>query len=130
MIFSIIDESTIASNAVANNASVVENNDATISTFMAPVVTSFIAPPVSYAKHFPNILKIEVFAGENFIRWQERIFDVLDMHVVAWVLTDPKTNDNVESWTHENKVCSHSILSTLSNELFDVFYSYKEAKEI
>ena len=31
---------------------------------------------------------------------------------------------------HANKVCRHTILTTLSNELFDVFYAYKEAKVI
>ncbi|KAG4954413.1 hypothetical protein JHK85_040780 [Glycine max] len=29
-----------------------------------------------------------------------------------------------------NKVCCHTLLNTLSNELFDVYFSYKEAKEI
>ena len=52
------------------------------------------------------------------------------MHGVAWVFTDPKTNDNAKAWTHVNKVCRHSILSTLSNELFDVYCSYKEVKKI
>ncbi|XP_060964774.1 uncharacterized protein LOC133033727 [Cannabis sativa] len=41
-----------------------------------------------------------------------------------------KTNTNVDAWTHANKVCRHTILSTLSNDLFDVYCSYKEAKEI
>ena len=52
------------------------------------------------------------------------------MHGVTWVLTDPKTNDNAIAWTHGNKVCRHSILSTLSNELFDIYCSYKETNEI
>ncbi|CAL8992693.1 unnamed protein product [Prunus brigantina] len=29
-----------------------------------------------------------------------------------------------------NKICRHTILSTLSNELFDIYCSYKTAKEI
>jgi hypothetical protein len=52
---------------------------------------------VSLAKPFLDISKIEFFGRENFRRWQERIFGVLDMHEVVWVLTDPKTNDNVEA---------------------------------
>ncbi|KAF7803581.1 Retrovirus-related Pol polyprotein from transposon TNT 1-94 [Senna tora] len=33
-------------------------------------------------------------------------------------------------WLQANKVCRHTILSTLSNELFDIYSVYKEAKTI
>ncbi|KAG5226822.1 gag-pol polyprotein [Salix suchowensis] len=97
-----------------------------------PAATAPLPRPttVSLSKPFPDISKIEVFSGENFRRWQERIFGVLDLHGVAWVLADPKDAENAEAWTHGNKVCRHSILNTLSNELFDVYCSYKEAREI
>jgi hypothetical protein len=52
------------------------------------------------------------------------------MYRVVWVLIDIKTNDNAETWTHVNKVWRHFILSTLSNELFDVYCSYNKANEI
>ena len=45
-------------------------------------------------------------------------------------MTDEKLNQNVEDWIYANKVCHHTILITLSNDLFDVYYSYKEAKSI
>ena len=59
---------------------------------------------MSLAKLFLDISNIEVFAGENFRRWQERIFGVLDMHEIVWVHTDPMTNDNAVPWTYENKL--------------------------
>ena len=37
---------------------------------------------------------------------------------------------NTEAWTHTSKVCGHTILTTLSNKLFDVYCAYKEAKVI
>ena len=37
---------------------------------------------------------------------------------------------NFEAWTYVNKVCRHTIITTLSNELFDVYCAYKEAKVI
>ena len=37
---------------------------------------------------------------------------------------------NTEACAHANKVCRHTILSTLSNELFDVYWAYKEVKVI
>ncbi|EOY30206.1 Beta-galactosidase 7-like protein [Theobroma cacao] len=78
-------------------------------------------PSASYAKPFPDISKIEVFDGRNFKRWQERIFSILDVHGVAFALIDSKPDDvkMLEPWMHANKVCRHTIISTLSNELFD-----------
>ena len=61
-------------------------------------------PTIPYAKPFPDIPKIEVFGGENFKRWQERMFIVLDMHGVAWVLSEPKTDANAEARMYGNKV--------------------------
>jgi hypothetical protein len=89
-----MDGNTTADNIVALNNVVIENSAVIIS-----IVTNFAvaAAIVSLAKPFLDISKIEFFGRENFRRWQERIFGVLDMHEVVWVLTDPKTNDNVEA---------------------------------
>lgn len=38
----------------------------------------------------PNVSKIEVFGGQNFRRWQECVYDILDMSEVAFALTEPK----------------------------------------
>jgi hypothetical protein len=114
-----MDRNTTAYNAVVLNNIVDENS----TTAISPITNSIATVIVSLAKPFPNISKIEVFAEENFRRWQERIYGVLDMYEVAWVFTNPKTNDNAIAWTHGNKVCRHSILCTLSNELFNVYCS-------
>ena len=37
---------------------------------------------------------------------------------------------NTKAWTHANKVCRHTILITLSNELFKVYFACKESKVI
>jgi len=89
-----MDGNTTADNIVALDNVVIENSAVIIS-----IVTNFavVAAIVSLAKPFLDISKIEFFGRENFRRWQERIFGVLDMHEVVWVLTDPKTNDNVEA---------------------------------
>ena len=52
------------------------------------------------------------------------------MHEVACLLSTKNTLANTEAWTHANKVYRHTILTTLSNELFDVYCTYKEAKVI
>ena len=52
------------------------------------------------------------------------------MHGVAWLLSTTNTSVNTEVWAHTNKVCYHTILTTLPNEFFDVYCAYKEAKVI
>ena len=49
------------------------------------------------------------------------------------ILTDPKPKSDskdLSKWENENKEVRHAIPSTLINELFDVYYQYKVAKEI
>lgn len=92
-------------------------------------------PPtsLSYAKAFLDISKIEVFDGNNFKRWQERVNSILDVHGVAFMLARSKPKDcgkQLENWVHANKVCRYTIISALYDDLFDVYCSYKEAKEI
>jgi len=116
----------------SNNGSPVPppKNDATKDQQQTLVVST-----INYAKPFPDVSKIEVFAGQNFRRWQERVSSTLDLHGVALTLTNSKppsssTQKEVDTWEHANKACRHTIMTTLSNELFDVYCSYKEAKEI
>jgi len=57
------------------------------------------------------------------------------MYEVALALTTSKpdsstTTKQVDDWIHANKVCCHTLLSVLSNDLFDVYASYKNAKDI
>ena len=57
------------------------------------------------------------------------------MYGVALALTTSKPDlttvaKQVDDWIHANKVCRHTLLSVLSNDLFDVYASYKNAKDI
>jgi len=88
-----------------------------------------------FAKPFPNISKIEVFSGQNFRRWQKCVSTLLDMYRITYALTTSKPDTSspakqIEDWIHANKVCRHTMLSALPNDFFDVYCSYKEAKEI
>jgi len=44
---------------------------------------NLVVSTINYAKSFPDVSKFEVFAGQNFRRWQERISSTLDLHGVA-----------------------------------------------
>jgi len=57
------------------------------------------------------------------------------MYEVAFALTTSKTYPSmiakqIDAWIHANKVCRHTLLSASSNDLFNVYCSYKEAKDI
>ncbi|KAF7835672.1 Retrovirus-related Pol polyprotein from transposon TNT 1-94 [Senna tora] len=83
----------------------------------------------------PDTSKIEAFDGKHFRRWQERIYSVLDMHgrvtvLENYELVDDAAQDNKDFWQNANKVCRHTLHSILSNNLFDVYSVYKEAKKI
>ena len=101
---------------------------ASVATPPIPTIPPIPALP-AYAKPFPDISIIEVFSGQNYKR-QEWIYSTLDMHGVAWLLTIENALPNSELWTYANKVCRHTILTTLSNELFDVYCAYKKEKII
>nr|XP_033511891.1 uncharacterized protein LOC117276675 [Nicotiana tomentosiformis] len=117
---------------MANNTDAENTIDTTNigATSVAPVPVA-----LSYARPFLDVSNIKISANENFKRWQERIFSLLDVHGVAHALLHPQPipdtdNKIVESWQYANKVYRHTILQTISNELFGVYCSYKEAKAI
>jgi len=88
-----------------------------------------------FTKPFPDFSKIEVFTSQNCRCWEERVSTLLDMYEVALALTTSKpdsttTAKQVDDWIHANKVCRDTLLSVLSNDLFDVYASYKNAKDI
>ncbi|KAK1562687.1 hypothetical protein Q3G72_015767 [Acer saccharum] len=92
-------------------------------------------------KSLSDISKIEPFNGSHFKRWQEKVTDTPDVLNFVDYLTQTKPEKNpekpeenyaelLEAWNKRNKVCHHTILSTLSNELYDVYCTYKTASEI
>lgn len=60
---------------------------------------------------------------------------ILDIHSVAFALTEQKPDTiayakQIATWTHANKLSRHTIIDMLSNKLFNVYVTYKEACEI
>ena len=91
-----------------------------------PAIT--LAIPIQ--RPFPDVSRIELFDGKNFRRWKECVSTILDIHGVADALIEsvppPDTEQTkINSWTYANKVCRHTLISTLSNDLFDVYHVYK-----
>ena len=66
-------------------------------TLPATATASIVSVLPAYSKPFPNISRIEVFVGQNFKRWQERIYSTLDMHGVAWLLSFENVHFNTEA---------------------------------
>lgn len=102
------------------------------------MITRMETPLVSnatFAKPLLDVSKIQVFASQHFQHLQEHVDTRLDMHGVVFSLTTKKPNSaspakELEQWNHANKVSRLTLLDTLSNELFDFYYSYKQAKQI
>jgi len=106
-----------------------------INNIMPEMSNSASGTSTIFAKPFSDVSKIKVFSGQNLQRCQERVSTLLDMYGVTYALTTSKPDTSssgkqIEDWIHANKVCHHIMLSALSNNLFDVYCSYKEAKEI
>ena len=75
--------------------------------------------------------------GYHFKRWRGKVHDTLDALNLVEYLTQKQPTDDTENyeqalaeWNKANKVCRHTVLSTLSNELYDVYCSYKTAHVI
>ena len=51
----------------------------------------------TFANSLPNVSKIEVFTGQNFRCWQERVHTLLDMHGVVFALSTPKPDVAVDA---------------------------------
>lgn len=84
-----------------------------------------------------DVSSIDTFNGAFFKRWQEQVFSTLDVLNLSTYLTKLKPTKGIDNynkalvqWEKGSKICSHTILSTLSNELFDIYCSYKTTKEI
>ncbi|PHU17860.1 hypothetical protein BC332_13555 [Capsicum chinense] len=76
-------------------------NNSTSDTSATEATPNTSVPVVlSYAKPFPDVSNIEIFASENFKRWQERIFLLLDVHGVAYALsqTQPVAKEAKVIW--------------------------------
>lgn len=104
--------------------------------FQNPILGIFVtSPSTTFAKPLLDVSKIQVFVGQNFQHYQECVHTLLDMHGVVFTLTAKRPDfatpaKQLEQSNQVNKVCHHTLLSTLSNKCLDVYFSYKEANEI
>lgn len=92
-------------------------------------------------KALPNVSKIQSFTRSHFKKWQQKVHDALDvLNLVEYLIQgtlekkveeqNNEFNKRMEVWKKVNKVCCYTIMSTLSNELYDVYCSYKTTCEI
>ena len=96
-------------------------------------MTSFLTPDV----------KLDRFDGTNFTRWKGKLFFLLIILKIAYVLDpnlppipEPKDDDS-EALKAERKkrqedevMCRGHILNTLSDRLYDLYNSMESPKEI
>ena len=100
-------------------------------------VYDLLASTSNTKKNLPDASKIELFNGEKFKCWQEKVFYVLHVHNLADYrqssLPEEGTEDyykKLQTWNAGNKVCRHTILNSLTSSLCDIYYPCKNAYEI
>ena len=85
--------------------------------------------------------KPDKFNGTDFKRWQQKmLFYLTTMNLanitredVPKATTDPPTREmllTIEAWMQSDFLCRNYILNRLENNLYDIYSSYKTAKEV
>ena len=89
-----------------------------------------------------HVEKPEKFKGVDFKRWQHKMLFYLTTLNLSHVITSeaPKAPEEgdipveilqaIEAWTHSEFLCGNYILNALDDSLYDVYSSYKTAKEL
>ncbi|XP_068304222.1 uncharacterized protein [Pyrus communis] len=89
-----------------------------------------------------HVEKPEKFKGVDFKHWQQKMLFYLTTLNLGHVITfeAPKTPEEgdipaeilqaIEAWTHSEFLCRNYILNALDDSLYDVYSSYKTAKEL
>ena len=109
-----------------------------------PVVDSHVNNNVnntlSVSKN-PSDEKPNKFNGTDFKIWQQKMLFYLTTMNLANIIredvpkatTDPPTREmllTIEAWTQSDFLCRNYILNRLENNLYDIYSSYKTAKEV
>ncbi|XP_077232569.1 uncharacterized protein LOC143869896 [Tasmannia lanceolata] len=78
----------------------------------------------------PDFSKIERLTGLNYKRWKQQILFALQQIGVAFVLTQPKPNEEIVEWDNADYICKNHLLNGLANELYNIYYSYEHAADL
>ena len=89
----------------------------------------------------PSDEKLDKFNGTDFKRWQQKMLFYLTTMNLANIIredvpkatTDPPTREmllTIEAWKQSDFLCRNYILNRLENNLYDIYSSYKTAKEV
>ena len=85
--------------------------------------------------------KPDKFNGTDFKRWEQKMLFYLTTMNLATIIredfpkdtTDPPTKEmllTIGAWTQSDFLCRIYILNRLENNLYDIYSSYKTAKEV
>ncbi|KAL9235816.1 hypothetical protein vseg_010550 [Gypsophila vaccaria] len=87
-----------------------------------------------------NIMKLDMFDGGNFRRWQKKMHFLLSTLKVVYVLTtlQPKEKEDESlkerrsraKWENDEYICRGHILNCISDALFDEYLTVKSAKDL
>jgi len=87
-----------------------------------------------------NIVKLDRFDGEHFLRWQKRVHFLQTLLHLVYVINTPSSDESKnetinqlrrrQKWEIDDYTCKRHILNAMNDSLFDLYYSVKFAKEL
>ena len=94
-----------------------------------------VAIPVNHAE------RPEKFNGQNFKRWQQKMFFYLTTLNLARFLTEdaakPKEGETniqvasaIDSWHHSDFLCKNYVMNSLSDSLYNIYIGKKTIKKV
>ena len=107
-----------------------------------PVATpTVVKEPTSMAIPVNHAERPKKFNGQNFKRWQQKMFFYLTKLNLARFLTEdapkPKEGETdiqvasaIDAWHHSDFICKNYIMNGLSDSLYNVYIGKKTAKEL
>nr|AAK70407.1 pol polyprotein [Citrus x paradisi] len=102
---------------------------------------SVVKEPASVAIPVNHAERPEKFNGQNFKRWQQKMFFYLTTLNLARFLTKdapkPKEGETdiqvasaIDAWHHSDFLCKNYVMNGLSDSLYNVYIGKKTAKEL
>ncbi|KAH9670173.1 hypothetical protein KPL70_016878 [Citrus sinensis] len=129
--------------SVIRSYTIIEIATATVDDvpYVPVVAPSVVKEPASVAIPVNHAERPEKFNGQNFKRWQQKMFFYLTTLNLARFLTEdapkPKEGETdfqvasaINAWSHSDFLCKNYVINGLTDSLYNVYIGKKTAKEL
>ncbi|KAK9194952.1 hypothetical protein WN943_003067 [Citrus x changshan-huyou] len=137
------DDRTSGARRTISSYTIIEIATATVDDvpYVPVVAPSVVKEPASVAIPVNHAERPEKFNGQNFKRWQQKMFFYLTTLNLARFLTEdapkPKEGETdfqvasaINAWSHSDFLCKNYVINGLTDSLYNVYIGKKTAKEL